>query len=516
MGLALAGCGGPGSGIGNKEITYTIADPTGDWGFPSPHAHYSRGPGYIRMSLIFDTLVWKDDQGYVPALAKSWQYLKEENAYLLELQRGVTWHDGKKFTAGDVVFTFQYMQKHPYQWVDTTIVNQAEAIDDHTVKLYLSKPYAPFLTNVLGTLPILPEHIWKGVENPEQFQEKEALVGTGPFQLVDYNKEQGIYLYAANENYYQGKPQVGQLKFIKMGEQVAASALQQQQVNAAQVPPELVGALEKEGFQILEGSHDWVAKLMINHRRDPLAQTEFRQALAYAIDRQALVEICLRGHGLAGSPGLLPPDNPWYNPAIEPYGYNPARAGEILAGLGYTRQGDYYRKDGRVLELELLIRGGTAATAGAPGEREGELVKEQLERAGIKVNLRSLEAKTLDSRVGEWQFDLALSGHGGLGGDPQQSLNQSILGQGFNSARYEGSELLNGLLQSQLREMDEDKRRELVAGVQEHYAREMPAIPLYYPTWYWVHDGSVPLYYTTGGVGSGVPVPVNKMAFLKR
>jgi len=93
------------SGSGKAAI-YTIADPTGDWGFPSPYAHYSRGPGYVRMSYIFDTLVWKDDQGYIPALAESWEYLKDENAYLFNLRKNVNWHDGQKFTAEDVVFTF--------------------------------------------------------------------------------------------------------------------------------------------------------------------------------------------------------------------------------------------------------------------------------------------------------------------------------------------------------------------------------------------------------------------------
>ena len=85
----------------------TIADPTGDWGFPSPYGHYSRGPGYVRMSMIFDTLVWKDQNGYVPALAESWQL--EDDAYVFNLRKNVSWHDGDPFTAKDVVFTINYI-----------------------------------------------------------------------------------------------------------------------------------------------------------------------------------------------------------------------------------------------------------------------------------------------------------------------------------------------------------------------------------------------------------------------
>ncbi|MDN5347754.1 MAG: peptide/nickel transport system substrate-binding protein [Clostridia bacterium] len=75
----LVGCGAWRDGSeqpgGKPPVVYTVADPTGDWGFPSPYAHYARGPGYVRMSFIFDTLVWKDAKGFIPALARDWQYL---------------------------------------------------------------------------------------------------------------------------------------------------------------------------------------------------------------------------------------------------------------------------------------------------------------------------------------------------------------------------------------------------------------------------------------------------------
>ena len=147
---------------------YTVADSTGDWGFPSPYDHYSRGPGYIRMSLIFDTLVWKDQNGYVPALAESWN-MEGNDAFVFNLRKNVTWNDGVKFTAKDVVFTINYIKKHPYQWVDSEPVKSAEALRQLTVKIYLNHSYAPFLEMVAGTLPILPEHIYKDVSDPAKF-----------------------------------------------------------------------------------------------------------------------------------------------------------------------------------------------------------------------------------------------------------------------------------------------------------------------------------------------------------
>ena len=486
----------------------TIADSTGDWGYPSPYAHYSRGPGYIRMSLIFDTLVWKDESGFVPALAESWEYIADEKAYLFHLRDGVTWNDGQPFTAEDVAFTFQYLEDHPYTWVDCSAVKDAVALDDKTVKVTLEKDCAPFLDQVAGTLPILPEHVYKDVSDPAGFKEAAALTGTGPFKLVDYNQAQGTYLYEANENYYQGAPRVKQIKFVKVSLELSAASLENGDVDAATVPGETVEGLESKGFTVVEGTHDWLAKIMVNHKKSPFSDVKFRQALYYAIDRQDLVETGLRGYGLEGSPGLYASDNEWYNPDQEQYPYDPARAGVLLEELGYKKEegSQYYTRDGEQQSIELLVT--------STNERQGELVAKQLASAGIDVNLRSVDSKTLDSLVGAWKFDLAFSGHGGLGADPAM-LNRVVTNMdSFNSARYQNDSELNSLLESQVEEMDTDKRKEMVDSAQEAIAEDLPALPLYYTDTYWASNDRVSFYYTYGGVGSGVPIALNKMAFV--
>ena len=486
----------------------TIADSTGDWGFPSPYGHYSRGPGYIRMSLIFDTLVWKDENGFVPALAESWDYLPDEKAYVFHLRSGVTWNDGQPFTAQDVAFTVQYIQDHPYQWVDSSIIEKAEASDDSTVKITLKKDYAPFLDQVAGTLPIMPEHVYDDVSDPANFKDDAALTGTGPFKLVNYDKTQGTYLYEANENYYQGAPKVKQIKFVKVSLEMSAAALEKGDVDAATVPGETVDGLENKGFEVVVGTHDWVAKIMVNHKKAPFSDAKFRQALYYAIDRQDLVDTGLRGYGLEGSPGLYASDNQWYNADQKEYSFDPAKAGQLLEELGYEKKdgSQYYSKSGEPLTIELLA---TATT-----ERQGELIAKQLDAAGFKVNLRSVDAKTLDSLVGAWQFDLALSGHGGLGGDPA-ILNKVVQDQkSFNSARYDEDTKLDDLLNEQIEEMDPVKRKELIDSAQELIALDLPALPLYYTDSFWASNDKVSYYYTYGGVGSGVPIALNKMIFV--
>ncbi len=490
------------------STSYTIADSTGDWGYPSPYTHYSRGPGYTRMSFIFETLVWKDASGFIPQLAEEWEYVAEENAYVFRLRDDVTWHDGENLTADDVIFTIDYVKTHPNPFV-TLIgpsgIREAAAVDNYTVKLYLEQPYAPFLHDVAGTLAIIPKHIWQDVTEPENFTDAQAVIGTGPYTLADYSKEHGTYLYKAYEDYYLGKPAVDEIKFVKVSEEMIPAALKEGSVNAGDVPPEVVSEMEEAGLTVVTAPASWNAKLTMNHQKEPLSSMQFRQALAYAINRTALVQITQRGHAMAGSPGIMPPTSDWYNVDTPQYEYDPAKTRQLLEGLNYTMENGYFAKGGEELELELI--------AVADFKEVGQFVKQQLEEAGIKVDFTTLEAKTVDARVESWDFDLSIYGHGGL--YEPSILNRIIVGEGFNSARYHSNEVLNQLLKAQLTEMDAEERKELVWHIQEIYAEDLPALTLYYPDWYWAHDGSIPLYYTMDGMASGIPIPLNRMSFVK-
>ena len=500
----------PSCTAGTPEIcSYTIADNTGDWGYPSPYLHYARGPGYTRMSFIFETLVWKDASGFIPQLAEEWEYVTKENAYIFKLHKNVTWHDGEKFTAEDVIFTIDYVKAHPNPFV-TLIgpsgVTKAEAIDDYTVKLYLEQTHAPFLNDIAGTLAIIPKHIWEGIDDPKSLTGPEAVIGTGPYTLADYSKEHGTYLYKAYDDYYLGRPIVDEIRFVKISAEMIPAALKEGSVSAGDIPPEVVSEMEEAGFAVITAPVAWNAKLTINHRKDPLSSKQFRQALAYAVDREALVHITQRGHALAGSPGMIPPTSDWYNPDTSQYVYDPAKARGLLEGLGYKLEDSYLTKDGQELKLELL--------AAYTFKEVGQFVKQQLEEAGIKIDFRTMEAKSVDAKVGAWDFDLAIYGHGGL--YEPSILKRVIMDEGFNSARYTSNETLNQLLKAQLGEMNAEKRKKLVFQIQEVYAEDLPALTLYYAKWYWAHDGTVNLFYTEDGMASGIPIPLNRMAFVEQ
>jgi peptide/nickel transport system substrate-binding protein len=202
---------------------------------------------------------------------------------------------------------------------------------------------------------------------------------------------------------------------------------------------------------------------------------------------------------------MVPPTSSWYNPKTPQYGYDPAKTEQLLEGLGYTREGAYFAKDGQELRLGLIATG--------QFKEVGLFIMKQLEEAGIRIDFKTMDAKTVDAKVAAWDFDLSIYGHGGL--YEPSFLNKAITGQGFFSARYDADEELNHLLHAQLTEMDPDKRQRLVFEIQERYAEELPALTLYYPKWYWGHDGSLDLYFTKDGIAVGVPLPLNRMAFVQ-
>ena len=500
------------------ENEIRIADKTGDWGHPSPYLAYGRGTGYVRMHFIFDTLVWKNETSdIVPLLAEDWEYIPDEDVYIFTLVNNAKWHDGELVTAEDVAFTIGYMKDNPYGWVVLDSVDRAEVVDEYTVKIYMSNPYAPFMEDIGGTMPILPEHIWKDVENPIDYMESDAFIGSGPFKYIDFSKEHGTYQYESFNEYYLGKPNIDRLIYVKAGD--PQMALQRGEVDFASIKPEMAETLTNEGFIVIAGPHYWSKNLMINHNKEPLDNIVFRQALAYAIDQDEFVDKSLRGYGKPASYGLISSESQWANPDVLDYPYDPDKAKEMISSLGYELKDGIFYRDNEPLAFEVLVS--MIGTSGQSTlDRDGEILKNQLQKVGIQTDLVSLETKIADQKVINWDFDLAISGHGGIGGDPKILYEKVIQVPGSktspNTARYDKSEELNSLLDDLMHEMDPVKRQKVVFEAQNVYARELPAISLYYPTWFYAYnpDAGVEWFHTLGGIAKGIPIPQNKMAMI--
>jgi peptide/nickel transport system substrate-binding protein len=270
---------------------------------------------------------------------------------------------------------------------------------------------------------------------------------------------------------------------------------------------------------LIKNARGWNKKLMINHKKPPFNDKQFRKTLAYAINQQEIIDKAHRGFGSPASFGLLSPDHEFYNQETPTYVPDPVKARQILESLGYLKGLDgFYVKNGKPLRIEILASNITVAGESI-ADRDGEVIKRQLEAVGIRVDLLNQEQATADGRVKKWDFDLAISGHGALLGDAR-ILNRMISPKAtgsVNSARFGANKELLKLLKDQIAEMDVKKRMALVCKIQEIYADELPAISLYYPTSMAAYNPKkgIKWYYTKGGISIGIPIAQNKMSLIK-
>jgi len=502
--MLMAGCKGltlageatqPQSTAPTKAESIALTLPGDDWGFPSPFAFYSRGPGYIRMSLIFDTLTWKDADGSIPWLAKTWESSEDGLEWTFHLHSDVAWHDGRPLTAADVAFTYQYFKGHreafKWSWPVDKVASVAAA-DDQTVTIRLAEPVAGCHESLFGSLPIIPRHIWEGIDDPVKFMADEALVGTGPFTLDTYSKEEARYVYAANEDYFQGPPAVDPLIFVKVDNQ--AVALQTGTTDYASFwgkEIEAVEAFEADASTaVIDGPSFWVLQLIFNTQRPPFDRLAVRQAVAHAVDRQRIVDQVTHGGAIVASLGIISPFSEWHNPDLPAYAHDPSAAQTALENLSAD-----------ALSVELVTTAGFA--------REAELVQADLEAAGFDVTLQTGDRSTIDGLLREGSFDLAISGHGGI-------ANPAILRSPTWPAETYGNDAYTDLYAEQARTTDEAARSEMVAQLQQIVAEDLPVLTLYHPKMWTVYDPAVldSWFYTQGGVGFGIPISMNKLIFL--
>ena len=486
-----------------------------DYGYPSPYTFYPRGPGYCRMMLVFDTLVWKDKTGVVPWLGQNYKVSKDGKQWSFQLNPKAKWHDGKPVTAADVKFTFEYISKHPHAWFnrETGVIQKIETKGNNQVIFYLKKPYAPFLTNVAGTIPIIPKHIWEKVSDPLKYTDKKAVIGSGPFKLVKYDKASALYVFQANPNYFKGKVKVDQLIFLQPGQPLMA--LHKGEIDAFAPNVDQAAVLRKnKSIKLVEGSGFWIYRLLFNLEQEPFNQVEFRQAVAHSLNLSQLVMRAMHGGANPGSPGYVSPHlESWYNPNIARYPYNPNKAKQILDSLGYKdTNGDGIRQmpNGQKLSFEMI-----AFNQG----QEAEVVKSMLKAVGIEVKIRALDKGAHDSLIANHKYQIALNGHGGIGGDPVflNELVDNPKSKNHSNDMYKNPEYIK-LANQQANITDPAERKKVVYKMQSILAKEVPTIPLYYRQMYFAYKpGKVDgWFFTPGGIASGIPTELNKVVFLEK
>lgn len=466
-----------------------------DWGYPSPFAFYQRGPGYIRMSYLFDTLVWKDEEGTIPWLAESWDLAEDGMTWTFVLRQDVVWHDGQPLTADDVAFSYAYFAAAfdrgmvKWGWPLDKVAFAKPSDDGRSVQIGIVEPTAGLLTDLFGSLPIIPRHIWESVEDPVKKLDQQAVMGSGPFVLHEYNKEEGRYVYHANPDYFMGAPNIDELVYIRV--QDPSLALLSEEIDESSFSGKAIVAVEAfrddDRFEILEGPNYWTLKLYYNTDRAPLDQPEVRQAIAYAVDRPEIVEKAQLGGAVVASTGLLSPGTFWYNPDLPTYDRDLAKSEAMLTEAGALP-----------LALEVI----TTATY----EREAELIATQLADVGVELTVKTGDRATVDAMLNDGDFDLLITGHGGMA-NPDLEAPGSVWTDEEFEAVYK---------QSLLAVTDDTERQRLVWQLQDIIAEELPVLALWHPLmWDIYRPGVVEPFYTMEGVDGGIPIAANKLMFLR-
>lgn len=468
-----------------------------DSGTPTPFRVSPFGPGgAVLLSLIYDTLAWKDETGIIPWLASRWEVSDDGSSYTFTLRDGPTWHDGTPLSADDVAFSFSYYATHPYTWMATDVVASSEVNDAGDVVVTLQQPHAAFLEDIAGTVPIIPRHIWETVDDPLAYAGTDASTGSGLFTLAEYDATAAAYRLRAYDDYWRGAPRVREWRQQAVPPESAIRVVQEGEADVSYTTDASVVELlaNDTRLKVHATAPHSIVRLAVNTARAPLDRTEVRQAIAYALDRTQIATTITRGAAIVGSAGVIPPETPWFNPDLPLYPHDPERARDLLGGATYT--------------IELI------ADANA---REPELLRPMLEAVGITLDVQLLDPPTRAALLDEGNFDLALTQHIGVGGDPDflrrwyagEEANAFAKGSIFQNAEY------TRLADEQARTLDHERRREIVFQMQAILAEELPTIVLYHRRFFWIYDPGVfsPLE-TWGGLMNGIPFPNNKLVLI--
>jgi peptide/nickel transport system substrate-binding protein len=450
-------------------------------------------------ALIFEGLTAVSERNeIVPLLAHRWEVSEDGLVYTFYLRESVRWQDGEPFTADDVVFTLSVLQSPdfpglPYLselWRSVDV----EKLDRYTVQFTLHAPYAPFLDYT--TIGLLPAHLLEDVPVAELDQHafNYEPVGTGLFQVEELTQEH-VVLSANRYHRLWEQTRLDRLEMrfyptygdilaaYEAGEVMGVSRLQTEDVERVRSNPDM---------QMFSARLSGYSLVFLNMRSPdaPFFQDRrVRQALLYALDRQALIDRVLAGYGLVIHSPILPQS--WaYDPEVKQYAYDPRQAKALLerAGWEYSESaeailGDVGRPEARVrmkkgvpLEFSLLTNDVPDRVALAYA------IADQWESVGVHVHVRAVSAAELTQRyLGPRAFDAVLSQWHALPPDPDpypvwHSTQAEGGGQNYGGFDHRDAD---EAIEVARQLTDRDKRAELYRQFQEIFSEEVPAILLY-------------------------------------
>ncbi|MCS4293747.1 peptide/nickel transport system substrate-binding protein [Comamonas sp. BIGb0152] len=415
-----------------------------------------------------------------PLLATSWTVSPDGLQYRFKLRQGVKFHDGHDFSSADVRYSFLTQKKlGPRGRITLQNLERVDTPDAHTAVLVLSKP-APFLIKSLSSaeLPIVPAHRY-GDGDPLGSPNSNAPVGTGPFIFEQWVRGSHVIL-KRNPSYWRpGVPHVDRvvIRFVRDPAAISA-AIETGEADVAQnlALADLGRLLQKPSLK-LDASYDAFLNnasfLEFNVENPVLAKPEVRHAIAHAVDRNFIVNnVYYKQAELVNSP-IPKVLGAYYDDSQFNYGFDVARANQLLDTAGYPRQAN-----GQRFAVKLTY------IPGAQFKQTAEYLRSALNRVGIKVDILDGDLPTFLKRAyTAREFDLNINGLGRLF-DPSVGVQRIYWSDGIknpliwiNASHYNNPQVDNLFRQAAV-EVDEAKRAAQFREIQQIVGRELPVYPL--------------------------------------
>lgn len=486
LAFVLAACGQTGGGGGTVRIGWAGSPDT-----------LNPGVGVLAEAwtiyeLVYDSMYELNlDGSFSLSVAESVDRSADGLVYTYKIHKGIKFHDGEPMTAKDIVFTYDFYKAHedfPYLNAYTAYIEKTEAPDDYTVVVTLTDAI-PNIESQLVYMYILPEHIWKDYTEGAAATEFEntEMIGTGPFQMVEYKQNEFVHL-KANKNHFLQPPKVDEVIFQTFESQdVLVQAIKSGQVDMiTEMPATAVEALKGDpNVKVVTGAPfaPGVSDIIFNQvapencptaeggictGHPALLDRNVRLALAHATDKQKLIDVVLLGYG---TPGItLIPDGlgMWFNSSIKDYAYDVAAANKLLDDGGYKDiDGDGVRDmpDGsRPLTLRMNW---PSDSIDAP--RMAEMLSQMWMEVGVKTELQATDPDALTAQCcPAFDFDVILWG---WGSDPDPSLLLGVMTTqeiptGSSESGYSNPEY-DALFDQQATQLDLQKRIDTVWKMQQ-------------------------------------------------
>lgn len=430
--------------------------------------------------LVFDTLVTLDAYGnIVPELATSWDITSDGKCWTFSLRRGVVYHDGTAFNAKSAKFALE-RAKQGAAWA--TYLDHIKIIDDYRIQVFFNTFYYPFLYNMASAWqaennvsPSAVEPAWDPKGKMIRF------VGTGPFRLIDYQKDRDAVLIK-NDDYWGKKPQIekvlwkytpdpyAQILALKAGELDIIGAPE----HHSSVPFMKLGELQTNKDLIVSiHSYGRYQVLEFNCHRPPFDDVRVRKAFNCAVDRETMVrslfgQICQPSYLITDPKFLWGPSN-----IQNGYRYDLKQARELLAEAGWRDiNGDgILDKDGASFDVELLV-----PTGEANADMVVLVVQSQLKEIGVRLTIKNLTNAWDQRLTGKYDLFLGTSGclpsiPGGIG------IADKYHSKGWPFAYH--SEQLDALIEAAFTTTNQTQMRQKCDAIWTLLHEANPCIPLY-------------------------------------